>query len=211
VLTAGHCVTSERECKDFKFVFDYAKERPGHDPSLIPKSNVYSCKTLVGRELTNNDQDWALVRLDRPVTDRRPLEIERNGDATLNTPLTIIGHPSGLPSKIARGGKIHKIEHHHYVADLDSFGGNSGSAVLNANTLKVEGVLVRGRSDYKMVNGCLKANVCEEGISTKCRCHIKNSKFAFTKRRELKGETCGGTLLHFRFRDHTGQSRWKSP
>jgi len=169
VLTAGHCVGSERECKDYKFVFDYAKVRPGHDPSLIPKSKVYSCKTLIGQEFTRNDQDWALIRLDRPVTDRRPLEIERSTEASLNTPLTIIGHPSGLPSKIARGGKIHKVENHHYVADLDSFGGNSGSAVLNANSLKVEGILVRGRTDYKQVGGCLSVNICEEGIGTSCK------------------------------------------
>jgi len=34
------------------------------------------------------------------------------------------------------------------VANLDTFGGNSGSAVFNAETGEVEGILVRGENDY---------------------------------------------------------------
>lgn len=169
VLTAGHCIETDSECRGLKFVFDYAKESRFHDATRVSKNNVYSCLKMIGRSFTKHDQDWALIKLDRAVTDRSPLEIERSSAPRVSTPLTIIGHPSGLPSKISRGGQIHTVSKHHFVADLDSFGGNSGSAILNANTLKVEGILVRGRSDYKSVNGCLEVNVCEDGIGTKCK------------------------------------------
>ena len=168
VLTAGHCIETEAQCQSASFIFDFAMKSRQHNPARISKSNVYSCRKLVGREYTNLNQDWALIRLDRPVTDRQPLKIERTNSLKLKTPLTIIGHPTGLPSKISRGGSVHRNSEHYFVADLDSFGGNSGSAVLNAETLRVEGILVRGRMDYRNVKGCLVSNICEEGIGTKC-------------------------------------------
>lgn len=169
VLTAGHCISSNNECLGLKFVFDYALTSPLHDPTQVPSENVYSCKNLIAREFTRRNADWALVRLDRPVLDRAPLKIRREGEAPISTPLTLVGHPSGLPSKIARGGQVHKIEQNHIVADLDSFKGNSGSAVFNSETLEVEGILVRGRKDYHRENGCVKNNICAEGIGTSCR------------------------------------------
>ena len=46
------------------------------------------------------------------------------------------------------------------VANLDTYGGNSGSAVFNATDGKIEGVLVRGEMDYVFKNGCRISNVC---------------------------------------------------
>ncbi|HAU89128.1 MAG TPA: serine protease, partial [Elusimicrobia bacterium] len=36
----------------------------------------------------------------------------------------------------------------YFVADLDTFGGNSGSPVFNTRTKKIEGILVRGDEDF---------------------------------------------------------------
>ena len=50
---------------------------------------------------------------------------------SLDTPLVVIGHPSGLPTKIADGAWVRNNESEYYfVTNLDTFGGNSGSAVL---------------------------------------------------------------------------------
>ncbi len=45
------------------------------------------------------------------------------------------------------------------IANLDTYGGNSGSAVFNADGL-VEDILVRGARDYVLdvVNGCFRSN-----------------------------------------------------
>lgn len=45
------------------------------------------------------------------------------------------------------------IKGEFFVANLDSFGGNSGSAVFNVTTEEVEGILVRGEADYKKKPG----------------------------------------------------------
>ena len=68
----------------------------------------------------------------------------------------VIGHPVGLPLKVAAGASVRdagKIG--YFVADLDTFGGNSGSPVFNTATKKIEGILVRGDTDFiKSPAGC---------------------------------------------------------
>ena len=46
------------------------------------------------------------------------------------------------------------------MANLDTYGGNSGSAVFNAKTGLVEGILVRGEQDYVQKGDCRVSNVC---------------------------------------------------
>jgi hypothetical protein len=47
-----------------------------------------------------------------------------------------------------------------FVANLDTYGGNSGSPVFNSNTREVEGVLVRGETDFATQGGCQVSLVC---------------------------------------------------
>lgn len=168
IVTAGHCVESQSQCSNIKFIFGFAKKNESDDPSEIKSSDVYGCSELIGQQYTARNTDWAVVKLDRPVEGHRPLKIRRAGIVAPQTPLTLIGHPSGLPSKIARDGKVHDILATYFRADLDSYGGNSGSAVFNAETNEIEGILVRGRTDYKFQNGCYVSNVCEDGVGGAC-------------------------------------------
>ncbi len=62
--------------------------------------------------------------------------------------LVVIGRPSGLPTKVADGAQVRSVNDVFLVANLDTYGGNSGSAVFNAVTGVVEGILVRGDTDY---------------------------------------------------------------
>ena len=48
----------------------------------------------------------------------------------------------------------------YFVANLDTYGGNSGSAVFNATSGKVEGILVRGENDYVWRGSCRVSNKC---------------------------------------------------
>lgn len=95
-----------------------------------------------------------------------PLKFRESGTAGDGEQLVVIGHPSGLPTKIAGGAKIRSGEAAYFTANLDTFGGNSGSAVFNATTGIVEGILVRGELDYvsDIVDGkvCKRANKCSD-------------------------------------------------
>ena len=85
--------------------------------------------------------DFALIQLDRKVTDRRILDYRRKGRISKGENLVVIGHPSGLPTKIADGAYVKSLKNKFFRANLDTYGGNSGSAVFNANTGVVEGIV----------------------------------------------------------------------
>lgn len=163
LMTAGHCITSQASCEGTKFVFGFGIKEEGVLPDSVPDGDVYGCGELLGRSVENSGADWALIRLDRPVTGHKPLAINRSGTITVGTPLLVIGHPAGLPTKVAGGASVRSDgSEGHFVANLDTYGGNSGSAVFNARTTKIEGILVRGEVDYKWKGSCRVSNVCAD-------------------------------------------------
>lgn len=161
LVTAGHCVQTESDCADLQWAFDYKIDAAAQTSVSLKKSNIYGCKKIV--EQVNDDQtqnDYAVIELDRPVLDRAPLKFRREGKIEVGTPLIVIGHPSGLPTKVADGAAVRALESTFFVGNLDTYGGNSGSAVFNAMTLEVEGILVRGDQDYVAGPGnCRVSNV----------------------------------------------------
>ncbi len=161
IMTAGHCVTSQENCAGIKFVFGFAVKEKDKMPDSVPTKDVYGCKQLLGREQINDGQDWALIKLDRPVTGHAVLKLNKTGVIENKTPIVVIGHPAGLPTKIAGGAEVRDASKNGYfVANLDTYGGNSGSAVFNAKTGLVEGILVRGEQDYVYKGSCRVSNVC---------------------------------------------------
>ncbi len=161
IMTAGHCVKTEDACRNTKFVFGFAVKQKGVMPLQVPASEVYGCAQLLGREQVGSGADWALVKLDRPVANHAPLKYNTADTVKNGDPLVVIGHPAGLPTKIAGGATVRDASPKgYYVANLDTYGGNSGSAVFNARTGVVEGILVRGAQDYVYQNGCGLSNVC---------------------------------------------------
>jgi uncharacterized protein (TIGR03382 family) len=160
VLTAGHCVDNLQNCQENRYVFSYYEEEPG---ALAPLTSqeVYRCQGIAAR-INNNNLDYAIVRLDRPVEgDKRPAPIKRLDEALApGDGVTLIGFPSGIPAKIAQGGFVVNPRAEtldYFEASVDAFGGNSGSGVFDANGDLV-GVLVRGEQDYTQRDGCAVVN-----------------------------------------------------
>lgn len=168
VMSAGHCVRTLSACKTTKFVFNFAYKAMGMDPNFAANEDVYSCKELIYSEVdATTKSDFSLIRLDRQVTGRMSLPVRQSGDVSVDDPLVVIGHPSGLPTKIASGAHVRSTAPQTYfVANLDTYGGNSGSAVFNEETGLIEGILVRGEVDFKTVGSCSVSNICS---STGCR------------------------------------------
>ena len=161
VATAGHCVPADG-CDGTAFVFDYKMIDSTTAKMVIEQDNVYFCEEVVGHRLSGG-VDYALVRLDRPVTGRQPVEIRRSGRVPDRTPLVMVGHPSGLPQKIAGGARVRdNSASSHFVANTDSYGGNSGSPIFNEFTNEVEGILVRGVADYVSEGNCYVSNHCSD-------------------------------------------------
>lgn len=151
IMTAGHCVATTGACEKLRFVFDFHATSDSTAQLTFNADQIYSCKKVLGWKKENKGPDFAIVELDRPVVGRTPLRLSDNRSLKRKTDLLVIGHPAGLPTKITDEAQVRKIvgEKGFFMANLDTYGGNSGSAVFNARTLEVEGILVRGEEDYK--------------------------------------------------------------
>ena len=187
LVTAGHCIESLSDCSRYSWVFDYANTTEEKKTHIVPKSAVYTCTQIISRALDRaTDNDYALVKLDRKVEGRLPLKVRTSGKIANKADLVVIGHPSGLPSKIADGAAVRTNKNNYYFqATLDTFGGNSGSAVFDSKTGVVEGILVRGERDYisDPVRGCSIPKVCK---MTECR---GEDVTRITNIKELRGFT----------------------
>jgi V8-like Glu-specific endopeptidase len=160
LVTAGHCIRSNDDCAKNMWVFNY-KMLNATTANLKPEADdVYRCKKILTTKLDRGTKaDYALIELDREVKGVRPLKFRRKGKVTEGTPLVVIGHPTGLPTKIADGANVRRVNNVFFNANLDTYGGNSGSAVINTNTGEVEGILVRGARDYiTSSDGCRISN-----------------------------------------------------
>lgn len=165
IATAGHCVTSPAKCKQTAWVFSFEQDTYDRDATVVRNEDVYVCSNLIRSHLVNpTGSDWALVRLDRPVTGREPLRLRQSGQVSRGEDVFVIGHPAGLPKKFAGGAQVRNTNFSAYfVAELDTYGGNSGSPVFNATTHEVEGILVRGEVDFESNGICRRSKYCATG------------------------------------------------
>ncbi len=154
IATAGHCVKGTSDLGHIAFVFGF-RMAGNSARTEFDADDVYRGKEVIGRALTADATDWALVRLDRAVAGRTPVTVRKDGKVPDTEPLFVIGHPSGLPQKFAGGANVRGNQPaSFFVANLDTYGGNSGSPVFSAKSHQVEGLLVRGQTDYVATGNC---------------------------------------------------------
>jgi hypothetical protein len=166
IATAGHCVNAGN-VTDVRFVFGFRMTAANTAVTTINNSEIYKGVAVVGRKEEGAGADYAVVRVDRKVTGHPIVKIRRTGKIADDTAVHVIGHPVGLPIKFAAGAKVRdNTPAAFFVANLDTYGGNSGSPVFNSVTHEVEGILVRGETDFVTSNGCRVSMVCP---NTGCR------------------------------------------
>lgn len=159
VATAGHCIgDAAPDLVEMTFVFGFHMLDATTPALTLPDANRYTGVKLVGHVLAGT-LDYAVVKLDRPVTASGAvsLPIRRTGTVPNDTPVGVIGHPSGLPKKLAFGTQTKVYDNvatDFFMANLDTYGGNSGSPVFNLITGVVEGILVRGAQDFVFDADC---------------------------------------------------------
>jgi S1-C subfamily serine protease len=163
IATAGHCIRTADDCADTSIVFEFTLH--GHDdfPNHLLASNVYKCKSIVKTVMSaSNGVDFAVIQVDRKVIDYPKAALRASGVAKAGDELVVIGHPIGLPTKVADGGIVRRVNPGYLVASLDTYGGNSGSAVFNSKTGDVEGILVRGETDFIFNGTCRRSKICDQ-------------------------------------------------
>jgi len=181
LVTAGHCfdvAVVENACANYQWVFDYKMDtQQAINLESMDKNNVYSCSKVIKQAYNpRTGEDFAIIQLSRKVVGRTPLKINRDKSVNVGTDLMIIGNPWGLPTKISANAEVKgysKMRPFNFEANLDSFQGNSGSAVLNAATGAVEGILVAGKIDAvpsieNDLQSCKVLNFCSDDGGKTC-------------------------------------------
>jgi hypothetical protein len=157
VLTAGHCLSNSKKTEESVWVFGYEADPNSTDQSLkISGENIYRKNRILEQffhpyDLEHYLRDYAIVELDRPVLDRKPVVLNLGSRKDFEgVEIAMAGYPSGLPLKITDNAKIRKtFMNQVFSADLDAFKGNSGSPVFLKSTGEVIGILVRGPLSFR--------------------------------------------------------------
>jgi len=173
MATAAHCVSSQKRCDESSFVFGFIKSATNaHPEKSIRLENVYSCIRVVDFEWDKTTgADWAIVEVDRSIA-APEVVLNLTGSPKVGESVVVSGHPLGLPGKIAGGARVRELGATFFRADLDTYGGNSGSAVFNEERLRkgelfAEGVLVRGEDDFLV--GIVECNASKWCPQKGCR------------------------------------------
>jgi len=161
VVTAAHCI-DENSIREHKFVFGFETVADGSTRTVIDNSEIYNGLNLLDRRYERSQGiDWAVIQLDRPVLNKSILKFNFSDQIDIGSNVYCIGHPCGLPKKIALNGIVKEDNQKYFVANIDTYGGNSGSPVLNTNSNLVEGILVRGEKDDFILQGpCQVSHRC---------------------------------------------------
>jgi V8-like Glu-specific endopeptidase len=172
LVTAGHCL-QKTACTDTNIVFGFQMTSAG-SLAEISKENVFECAQVIQQALPTRENgylDYAILKLDRP-TGRPGLLFSSEDLLVAQDNVAVLGYPSGLPQKIASNAYVlsNDTSNPFFVANLDTFGSNSGSPVINTETYQVEGILVRGTTDYVLSQdgACVQVNRCPEDGDVNC-------------------------------------------
>jgi V8-like Glu-specific endopeptidase len=172
LVTAGHCIQTHIDCLRTRFVFNMASPQTTRHHTLIVKnSDIYGCAQVTNSTLIDDEKndrlkgkDFSIVKLDRANQETMPLPVQPDNAYAAGTALTMIGHPAGLPTIVTTGKIIENTSSGTtFLADVDAYGGNSGSMVLDTARGQISGILVNGATDYEFneTNQCYTSKRCE--------------------------------------------------
>jgi len=167
IVTAGHCITPS-DIGVTAIVFGFRiDEFDGSAPVVVSADDVYFPTAIIDTEF-GNDYDHSVVQVDRAIIGRNPAPIMRGVGPSAGTPLAAIGYPINIPTKIAGGADVKGVHgaDTYFQANLDTYGGSSGSMVVNLNTYEVAGVLVRGAPDFEINGLCIRSNAAPDSGNT---------------------------------------------
>jgi len=176
VLTAGHCLKRNNQCKSLVWKFDY----PGPEASLNLRSEVekksYRCSHVIRPKdyYQNKRLDFAFVKLTEPVLERRPISLEEGPhqiEFQNSEKIFAIGNPSGFPLKVMKGKVTSKNEGElFFKTNIDSYRGNSGAPIFTKKESRLIGLLVSGEMDFEFdsLKGCYYSKKCLEDDESNC-------------------------------------------
>jgi V8-like Glu-specific endopeptidase len=175
VATSAHCVRNARQCADTSVVLGFPGRNGSATSGDVPKEHVYQCVAVVASRqpatIGERGADWTIFEVDRDM-DGPSAMLATSADVRPSVVTTVIGHPLGLPSIVTRLGVVQVAATNYFIANSDTFVGNSGSAVFSAQSVedgspRVLGLLTGGQYDFvdstEDDQRCVQAKWCRGG------------------------------------------------
>jgi len=134
-------------------IFGHVLHGDGDYPADLPSAQVLRIAAYPARQPPPASErgacsdDWVLLRLEHAVTHLGALPPPRFEAPRLGRRVYTLGYPGGLPLKLADGATISSVAEGVFRTDLDTFRGNSGSAVFDAESHALLGIVVAGQPD----------------------------------------------------------------
>lgn len=170
VITAGHCIKND-SCAHLSFVFGVTVAKEVREGFAVDTSNIYSCKKVISANQEGND--FAVIQLNRNVEARHIFELGDDANLTEKSKVYMLGHPLGMAMTYSRPAPVSRLyAADKFAASLDSFGGNSGSPVIDPKTDEVVGILTSGRTDFEEKSNCKKFAKYNDGGETITRISV---------------------------------------
>ena len=161
LATAAHCFDVSGTF-EIRYVFGFRRHFLAM-PRTFPAGDVYEPEST-DIHCAQNGVEWALVKLKRPIANAVVLPRRASGKIAKDAALTMLGYPSGVPLKYATGASVRTTVDSEgtFLANLDSFHGNSGSPVFNEDHV-LEGILAAGEDDWtEPMCGCRRPLPCRD-------------------------------------------------
>ena len=165
IATARHCI-EDIPCEKIRLLRDYTIQRAGD--LYFSSDQILKCKTIV----SSLRHDLAFVRVETkqkfsfmPLS--LPITTGLSSVGSFPESVEMLGFPLGLPMKWAQGQLIHQAKD-AFLAQIDSFEGNSGSPIVDPSA-RLVGLLVSGDEDFEAMGKiscqtsyqCVNENDCE--------------------------------------------------
>lgn len=169
VATAAHCL-EQHACEDTRIVFGFNDAERNDDLDFLEPEDLYGCtETFVAAE-----DDVALIRLDRAVQDRAPLQPAQGFEGQR---VALLGHPLGGRATVDLSGVIQSWDGRRLSTTLDTFSGHSGAPVLSLESGQVVAVHTSG-AGYNVTqasaDSCSSLKVCQPGEFVSCLASATN-------------------------------------
>ncbi len=165
LVAAGHCKDYRAGgCEDDAWLFNhFAPAKAGKH--IFKTKDVFYCKKILDFK-HDGEGDYVIMELDRKVPNITPLEMDIKNQGQKGDPVAILGYPLGRSFTYTPGGRILSKDKNFLRVDSDAFKNNSGSALFNIRTGKVEGILTNARRGMGQnpLDGCQLAKSYKENM-----------------------------------------------
>ena len=180
MLLPGNCIT-EHYCDNDLYYFMFSYHLSSSTPLDVMRSKkyFYKCEKILKRVYDPSSAlSYTILELDKVVEGVTPVKLSAQAEIQPNEELLAIGHPEGMPLKIAGDAYVADQSKTHFIVSSDIAGSSKGAGIFNARTYELEGMLIGGTKNFtNSSDGCKRAPVLPFSETQELAIKINGIKF----------------------------------